>query len=132
MLEDFSPCSVKNGDEIFQNGFFAFNITRMVDFIHSNATDFVVEEVAVDDFPREFSSIDEEHLESVQLGEPVILAEMAPGQYVLIDGNHRMEKARRLGIERVQAYRMHVEQHVRFLTSTVAYKAYVEYWNSKL
>ena len=130
--KDFTSCPVKDGDEIFQNGFFDFNITKMIDFIHSNPTDFVAEEVSVDEFPREFSSINEEHIEKVQIHEPVILAEISPDRYNLIDGNHRMDKARRSGIEHMKAYRLSVQQHIRFLTSMQAYKAYVEYWNSKL
>jgi hypothetical protein len=128
----FTPCPVVDGDEIFQNGFFDFNITKMIEFIRAQPNTFATEEVSVDDFPREFSSINEEHMEKVQIAEPVILAEIAPGRYNLLDGNHRMDKARRLGIERIRAYRLSVEHHIRFLTSTKAYKAYVEYWNSKL
>jgi len=128
----FVPCPVETGDEIFRNGFFEFNITKMIEFIHSQPSIFVTEEVLVDDFPREFSSINEKHMEKVIIAESVILAEIAPGRYNLIDGNHRMDKARRLGIERVQAYRLRVDHHIRFLTSVQAYKAYVEYWNSKL
>jgi len=130
--KNFSPCPVEDGDEIYPNGIFEFNITKMIDFIHSNPSDFAMEEVSVDDFPPEFSSINEKHMDNVQLGEPVILAEIAPGRYNLIDGNHRMEKARRLGVERIQAYRICAEQHIEFLTSAKAYKVYVEYWNSKL
>ncbi len=132
IMEDFSPCPVKNGDEIYPNGIFEFNISKMIDFIHSNAMDFATEQVCVDDFPEGFSSINEEHMDNVQLGEPVILGEIAPGRYNVIDGNHRMEKARRLGVEWIPAYRIAPEQHIQFLTSAVAYKAYVEYWNSKL
>ena len=130
--KNFSPCPVKDGDEIYPNGIFEFNITKMIDFIHSNPSDFATEEVSVDDFPPEFSSINEKHMDNVHLGEPVILGEISPDRYNLIDGNHRMEKARRLGVERIQAYRISPEQHVQFLISTRAYKAYVEYWNSKL
>ena len=103
----------------------------MIDFINSNTSDFIIEEVSVDDYPREFSSINEDHMNNVQITEPVILAEISPGLYNLIDGNHRMEKARRLGIKRMRAYRISAEQHTRFLTSLEAYMAYVEYWNSK-
>ena len=71
-------------------------------------------------------------MDSVELGRPVILAEITPGRYNLIDGNHRMEKAHRLGIKSIPGYRLNVDQHVRFLTSEKAYVAYVEYWNSKL
>jgi hypothetical protein len=43
-----------------------------------------------------------------------------------------MEKARRMGINSVRAYKLSVEQHMRFLISKEAYLAYVGYWNSKL
>ena len=84
------------------------------------------------DFCKGFSSINESHMDSVVISRPVILAEISPGQYNLIDGNHRMEKARRLGVMSILAYRVHVEQHIRFLTSKRAYLTYIEYWNSKL
>ncbi len=69
---------------------------------------------------------------SVEISRPVILAEISPGQYNLIDGNHRMERARREGIKSMLAYRLNVEQHMKFLTSKKAYVAYIAYWNSKL
>ena len=71
-------------------------------------------------------------MDSVEISKPVILAEIAPERYNLIDGNHRMEKARRMGIKSIPAYKLNVEQHIRFLTSKKAYLAYIEYWNSKL
>ncbi|MFZ1731390.1 MAG: ParB/Srx family N-terminal domain-containing protein [Bacteroidota bacterium] len=63
---------------------------------------------------------------------PVILAEIAPGRWNLIDGNHRMEKARRLGLETLQAYKVAPDIHIRFLTTREGYLAYVEYWNGKM
>ncbi len=130
--KDFAPCRIDDGDEMFRNGIFEFNITKMLEFIYANPSEFASEEVSVDDFPREFSSINEEHINIVQISEPVILAEIAPGRYNLIDGNHRMEKARRLGVESLRAYKLNVKQHIKFLVSKTAYIAYVNYWNSKL
>jgi len=86
----------------------------------------------VGDFFKEFSRINESHMDSVVMKDPVILAEIAPGRYNLIDGNHRMEKARRLGIKKMPAYKLKAEQHIRFLTDKKAYEAFVEYWNRKL
>lgn len=43
-----------------------------------------------------------------------------------------MEKARRMGKKRILAYKLDVEQHMKFLTDKKAYTVYVEYWNSKL
>lgn len=40
---------------------------------------------------------------SVDVTKPVIMAEIAPGHYNLIDGRHRVEKARRLGMKKVPA-----------------------------
>ena len=128
----FIPCPIDAGDEIFRNGFFDFNITKMLDYIQHHLQDFIPENVCVKDFFKEFSSINENHMKSVEISEPVILAEISPGQYSLIDGNHRMEKARRMGLKNISAIRLNVEQHMRFLTSKEAYLAYGEYWNSKL
>ena len=104
----------------------------MLEYIHANPDSFALEEVAVGNFARGFSSINESHVDSVDISQPVILAEISPGQYNLIDGNHRMEKARRLKMKSISAYRLKPEQHMRFLTSKKAYLAYIEYWNSKL
>lgn len=130
--KDFIPCPIDDDDEIYPNGIFEFNITKMLDYIQKNPDSFPVEQVAVKDFYKELSVINESHVDSVDVSKPVILAEIAPGRFNLIDGNHRMEKARRLGIETVFAYRLDVEQHIRFLTDKRAYLSYVEYWNSKL
>ena len=81
---------------------------------------------------QSFSSIDETRADLVDVSCPVLLAEISPGYYNLIDGNHRMEKARRMGISRILAYRLNVKQHIEFLTARDAYLSYVEYWNGKL
>lgn len=50
----------------------------------------------------------------------------------VIDGHHRLEKAYRDGVTTILAYKILAEQHIRFLTSTMAYTKYVQYWNEKL
>ncbi len=129
--KDFVPVSVDEGDEFYPNGIFVFNITKMLQFIHSHPDEFIPVPVSVKDHPRGFSSsIDD--VGWADVSKPVILAEIAPGRYNLIDGNHRMEKARRAGLEHIFGYRVNMEQHLRFLTTRKAYSAYVEYWNGKL
>ncbi len=127
----FIPCAVATGDELYSNGIFVFNITKMIKYIQENTDEITMEAVAVDDFFSSFSSINASHLDLVEIEQPVILAEISPGQYNLIDGNHRMEKARKIGIKSMLAYRLNVDQHMRFLTNQKAYVAYIEYWNSK-
>lgn len=129
--KDFIPCPVADDDELFPNGIFEFNITKMLEWIEQNPDDVIIEKVAVSGFFRD-SSITESHMDSVDISRPVILAEIAPDWYNLIDGHHRMEKARRMEIKNILAYRLSADQHKRFLTSKRAYLTYVEYWNSKL
>ncbi|MBU0465768.1 MAG: hypothetical protein KKD21_05800 [Proteobacteria bacterium] len=78
---DFTPCSVTTGDEIFPNGFFEFNITKIIEHIQNNPDSINLEEVEVNDFYKEFSSTKESHIDSVKISRPVILAEISPGQY---------------------------------------------------
>lgn len=128
---DFIPCPSSEGDEMFPNGFFEFNITKMTEWILDHPESCKPERVAVDDLHK-FLSINEAHVDSVDISKPVILAEIAPSRYNLIDGQHRVEKAHRLGIEYLPAYKLGVLQHIRFLTSEKAYEKYVDYWNDKI
>ena len=50
----------------------------------------------------------------------------------MIDGHHRVARARREGARTVRGLRLRCPEHVPFLTSTKAYETYVEYWNSKV
>lgn len=129
---NFTPCPVDTGDELYPNGIFEFNITKILEYIQQNPDSIALEEVSVSDFFEGFLSIDEAHMDSVEISRPVIVAEISPARYNLIDGNHRMEKARRMGIQSLPAYKLNVDQHILFLTSTRAYAAYIKYWNSKV
>jgi len=100
--------------------------------LQSDSSHIAVGEIPVSRFSGAFSVIDECHLESVNLELPVIVAEIAPQRLNLIDGNHRMEKARRSAVETLAGYTLDVTQHVNFLTTKNAYDAYVAYWNEKL
>ena len=128
----FTPCPIQDGDELYPNGIFVFNITKMIAYLQNNPGNVALVEVAVTDFFPEFSCIDESHVESVDISRPVILAEISPGHFKLIDGNHRMEKARRIGTSNILAYKLDMHQHIAFLTSMKAYLSYIEYWNEKI
>ena len=60
------------------------------------------------------------------------MAEISPDRFSVIDGNHRMERARRLELEKIMAYKISPDQHIQFLTTEKGYLAYIEYWNDKL
>ena len=128
----FIPCPAVTGDEHYPNGIFVFNISEMLKYIRDHPGEIALEEVQVSDIDSSGSTIDEAYMDSVDLSKPVILAEIAPGRYNLIDGHHRIEKAVRMGLKSIKAYKFHAEQHIRFLTEKRGYFAYVEYWNDKL
>ena len=130
----FQPCSAEAGDELYPNGIFEFNITRLSAFIHAHAEQFPTELVELADIPdsADSDSLDGDAIDTADLSRPIILAEIAPGRYNVIDGNHRVAKARREGLRRIPAHRVRCPEHVAFMTSARAYESYVEYWNSKL
>lgn len=131
--KNFEPLPVEANDELFPNGIFEFNVTKLLVFLNEYPDDFPVEQVAVEEFiSHDVSHLDGDTVERADIESPIILAEIAPDRFNVIDGNHRVEKARREGKKFIPAYRVRAEQHVRFLTSERAYTAYVRYWNSKI
>jgi hypothetical protein len=131
--KNFQPCLVESGDEHYANGIFEFNITRLLAFIDTCAERFPLERVLVDDFSAYGSShLNEGTVCNADLSRPILLAEIAPGRFNVIDGNHRLARARRESVQMVPARRVRCPDHVAFLISLWAYEKYVEYWNSKL
>jgi len=129
--KDYMPCPESDGDELFANGIFVFNITRMVGHILKNPDVFLPEDVSVKDL-HSLRSMNESYVNAADIHRPVILAEIAPSRYNLIDGHNRVEKAHRMGIQTLKAYRLNVHQHIRFLTSRQAYKSYLEYCEQQI
>ena len=120
-------------DELYPNGIFIFNITKMLEFITKNQSTFAVEEVEVSSiYGGHKESLDEATVIKANISNPIILAEIAPRRFNVIDGNHRLEKAYRDGVSKVPAYRISPKHHLQFLTTEKGYKAYVSYWNEKL
>ena len=129
----FEPCTTDEGDELFANGIFEFNITRLLAFISAHPDQFPLEHVDIRDIP-DYGGADlsEETIETAVLTRPILQVELSPHQYVVIDGHHRIARARRDGVHSLPAYRVPCPQHVSFLICDRSYKTYVEYWNSKV
>jgi hypothetical protein len=129
----FQPCAAEPGDELFANGIFEFNITRLSAFVEAHIERFPIEHVEIGGIPNYGSeNLQEEAICAADLIRPILLAEISPGLFNLIDGHHRVAKARREGRRTLPAHRVVCPHHVPFLTSTRAYERYVEYWNEKL
>jgi len=130
--ENFKPAIPEKGDEYYPNGFFVFNITKMLEFIDDSKDKIELENISVKEYRRGTAVLNEDHVDKVDIGKPIILAEISPGKHNVIDGNHRIEKAYRMGKETIPAYILTARQHLPFLTTVEAYHAYVKYWNDKL
>lgn len=129
----FKPLPTDDGDEFYPNGVFEFNITKLVAFIRANVDFFPLEEVEVEPLKVFTSSVlNESTIQTADLANPIVLAEISPGRFSLIDGHHRLEKAHRNNVCKLPAYRVRAEQHIAFLKSERAYKAYIKYWNNKI
>ena len=129
----FIPLPKDEGDEFFPNGIFEFNITKMLAFIKENPALFPIEEIDLEkEATWESQCLTEATVSKADVSSPIVLAEISPERFNVIDGNHRLARARRMGLKRIPAYRVRVKHHQRFLTSERAYHAYVEYWNAKV
>src|SRR5204862_5751509 len=87
----FEPCPPEAGDELFPNGIFEFNISRLLAFVHTHPERFPVELLKLADIPSYGDAdLDEVAVLIADLSRPILLAEIAPGRYTVIDGHHRV------------------------------------------
>ena len=131
--ERFVPMPKVAGEEYFVNGIFEFNITQLIAYINDHPTEYAREKVALTDLGSfGIDRLDEQTISKADLEMPVVLAEISPGNYNLIDGRHRVARARRDECKFIWAFRLDARSHTKFLTSIRAYDAFVSYWNEKL
>jgi len=139
---------VEPGDEYYPNGIFKFHITKLNECIDKLPEKFKIVEIDVNEYHKYFcnGNMNSDYIKSANLKRPVILAEIAPDRlyngypsiskdyysrgYNLIDGHHRLAKAKKEGREHLKAYLIPMEQHIDFMCK--GFDIYVEYWNSNL
>lgn len=131
---NFTPCPSEPGDELYPNGIFVFNVTRLIAHIEAHLERFPRELVPLTEIPNYGGDedLDAEGVRTANLARPILFAEIAPARYNLIDGHHRVARARQECVPALPAYRVHCPEHIPFLTTARACEAYVEYWNEKL
>ena len=132
--EHYSPIPTNVGDEIYPIGLFRFNITKIYEHINDGALSMDEELIDVSKwFTNHYrGSVNEDHLPAVDVTRMVIQAEIRPGMYEIIDGNHRMEKAYREGVKNINSYKFQGEQLIPYFINKQAYITFVDYWNTKL
>ena len=140
---DHRPLRPNEGDEIYCGGVIQINITALLNWLKGQIFPIVQMPVKIWGSHEDMT---EEYIQTADLSRPIIVAEIAPDYkdfvpdipdgdwvgrgYVCIDGYHRLEKARRIGIEELPAIVLRMEQHIPF--AYIGYERYVEYWNRKL
>ncbi len=131
--KNFSPCNIEDNDELFPNGIFEFNISKMIDHIQDRKNEFPIGQIFVAEHQNFVSEhLDESTVNNADLNRPLLVAEISPGRYNVLDGHHRIEKAKRRGVECLPAFKTSPQVHTLFLTSKESYETYVDYWNEKL
>ena len=132
-------------EEWFPNGIFNYNVSRLMkDLAADNnekntRTPWLNTSVRVNVSVAEaiahchgLEHLEEEHIQAADLDRPLIFIEVAPDNFNLVDGHHRLEKARRQGITELPGWMVFAHAAVRYLGSEFEYSRYVGYWNSKI
>ena len=132
--KDYVPLPIYEGDEIYPNGIFNFSISRIMEDIESGKLIPRYEKINVQEWFKTHwrGTINEEHLPTVDVTRPILQAQIRPDIYVVIDGNHRLEKDFRDGIEYIESFKLCAEQLLPYFKDIRGYTAYVEYWNLKI
>lgn len=137
------PVVPDDGDEIYCGGVVQINVTALLEWIKDQPLPIAQMPVGI---WGSHEGKNEEYIQAADLTRPIVVAEIAPDYrdyvpdisendwisrgYMCIDGHHRLEKARRLGIEALPAIILRMEQHIPFVY--IGYERYIEYWNRKL
>jgi len=97
----FEPLPTRDGDEIFRNGYFKFNITRIMEDIVAGKLEVTEEPINVSSWSRLHSSnsVNENHLSSVDINKTVLQAEIRAGAY-----NMMKEEAAAAGFYKPELY----------------------------
>lgn len=74
----------------------------------------------------------EAHIMETDLSLPLVVVELRPGVEKLIDGNHRLQKALRLGMTNIPIHRLTFQQHRRYIVDydEATYQQVVRHWTA--
>ena len=142
---DYYDFHTDDRTEWFPVGVFNYNVSRIIsdleqfekdpDLFQSFKASVIKCDVIVDEaikYNYGLKNLEESHVEQADLERPLIYAELAPDSYNLIDGNHRLAKAKQMGIDTLPAYFIPAHEVALYLSSEAEYCEYVKYWNSKV
>ena len=93
--KNYKPAVSNPDDEIYPNGIFKFNISKILMDIKTGKIE--VKSGSLN--PKEWYKshiqgvINKEHIPNVNTAKPILLGEIRPDYWTVIDGNHRLYKA---------------------------------------
>jgi hypothetical protein len=75
----FQPCTAEPGDELYLNGIFEFNITRLLAFIEAQPQRWAPQSVELAQIPQhgDDSHLDPDEIAAADLSRPILLAEIS-------------------------------------------------------
>ena len=133
---DFEIFKADTEDERYVNGYFIFNVSKLISFMPSGMDKgFVTQKTVSVDSCFEYvnmSAMEEEHIKAADLERPIIFIEIAPDTYNLADGRHRICKAIKRKVKVLPAYFVRAEFAEHFLQDTEQYRTHCNYWNTKV
>ena len=137
LQKNYTPKISNNEEiEIYPNGIFNFFVSKIIEDIDVGVLQPKKVRINIEKWlkthSKDFSVIDEVHIQTVNTRKPIIQAETKPNHFEIIDGNHRFEKAFRDGKKTVNSYKLYVEDLLPYFYDEKGYEAFVKYWNSKL
>ena len=131
--------------EWFPVGVFSYNVSRIIsdleqfekdpDAVRSFKASVIKRDINVAEAIRYnfgLGNLEKSHILQADIERPLIYVELAPDSYNLIDGNHRLAKAKQLGVEVLSAFFIQSHEAIRYLSSEAEYCDYVDYWNGKV
>lgn len=141
--QNTAPVLPQEGDEVYAVGVMSLNISALLYWLENTPQPIINMPIHIwGSFPYK----ENHYVDTSDISRPIIVAEIAPDYkdfvpdvpeadwisrgYVCIDGQHRLEKARRLRIETLPAVVLRMEQHAPFICE--GYERYAEYWNQEL
>lgn len=73
-----------------------------------------------------------EYVMCTDISQPLIVVQLTENTYKLIDGNHRLQKALKMGIEKINAYCLSFEEHRNYIVdyNEETYRIVVEHWKA--
>ena len=135
LIKNYTPKISKSEDiEIYPNGVFNFFISKMLEDIEDDILRPKKVRIDIEKWLkthyRSDSIIDKNDLGKISR-KPIIQAEISPGKYEIIDGNHRFEKAFRDNRKTITSYKLTAQELVPYFYDKKGYECFVRYWNSK-